>query len=496
MLKRLFKESLVYGVSRYIGKFIGVFLLPLYTAALTPTDYGILDLLGTITFVSTFLIVSGTDSALSYYYFRKEYSDEKPVMISSALWIRILFSLVILALIFILSPLLSTLIFGKDYKVFIWVTALTLMFSCVFSFMQDLLRFELRPWLYTFMTSGGVLLNVLVTVYFVIILKQGVWGALVASSIAYGVFFILSCIYVFKRYGLGFSSKWIKNILTYGFPLIGTGVAVWVLGSTDRYFLAHYQGLDTNGIYAVGTKLASFIGMVAGALQLAWGPFAMDIQYEENAKKIYAKVFLLFSILNVIAVFGISMFAIDLLKVFTQPDYYSAKAVVPFLCFSTVLSSAYFIVAIGINITKKLQHTIWITLSAAVLNILLNMLLTPKLGAIGAAFSIMSANFLIFVLTLIISQKYYKIDFRYQKVLFILIPSAIIISVSYHYDLLLVPRILLSASFILLAGVYLYYNFKDTEDFKMLIDKIKNFKNKPIEEEIKDEIEQENENQH
>ena len=89
MLKKLFKETLIYGLSRYIAKFIGVFLLPLYTSMLTPEDYGILDLLGTISLVSGFLIVSGTDSALSYYFFRKEYNAERPVMISTGLWIEI-----------------------------------------------------------------------------------------------------------------------------------------------------------------------------------------------------------------------------------------------------------------------------------------------------------------------------------------------------------------------------------------------------------------------
>jgi hypothetical protein len=49
-----------------------------------------------------------------------------------------------------------------------------------------------------------------------------------------------------------------------------------------------------------------------------------------------------------------------------------------------------------------------------------------------------------------------------------------------------------SAAFLLASGLYLYRNFKDTEDFKKLIAKIKNLTNKPIEEEIKDEIEQEN----
>ena len=99
MLKKLFKESLVYGLSRYIGKFIGVFLLPLYTAVLQPSDYGILDLLGTISLVSSFLIIAGTDTAFGYYFYRKEFENEKRLIISTALWIRLTFSSAVFILI-------------------------------------------------------------------------------------------------------------------------------------------------------------------------------------------------------------------------------------------------------------------------------------------------------------------------------------------------------------------------------------------------------------
>ena len=122
MLKRLFKESLVYGLSTYIQKFIGVFLLPLYTALLTPSDYGILDLLGTVSIISIYIVVSGTDSALSYFYYRKEYLEQRPEMVSTTLFIRMAFSLTVLAIVYILSGHISMLVFGKDYSLFVIIT--------------------------------------------------------------------------------------------------------------------------------------------------------------------------------------------------------------------------------------------------------------------------------------------------------------------------------------------------------------------------------------
>ncbi len=477
-LKRLAKESFVYGLSGYLSKSISLLLLPLYTAVLTPEDYGILDLLGTIVIVSTFLIISGTDTSVGYYYFRKENFEARSEIIVSSMYIRLIFSIVGFVIISVFSSYISQLIFGKDLKLFVLITGLTIVFQVLHSFLFNLLRLEFRVWLYTFLSSSHVLISILLTFYFVLYLKQGVYGALTAQAITYGLIFTFTIFYVFKRYGFKYSHDWVKKILSYGFPLIGAGVAVWILNSTDRYFLAHYASLSSVGIYAVGAKLGSIIGIFGGALQTAWGPYALDIQYEKNAKTIYSKVFQLYFYINIILVFTISMFSLDILKVFTQPDFYSAKAVVPFLCASVFFTNAYFIVSIGINITKKLQHTIWITIFSALVNIGLNFMLTPAYGAVGTAFCIMFANFLIFILTYFISQKYYKVDYKYGKILVMLIPAVVIIAIAYYMDFKLAYRAIMSLAFFAFSAIYIYVNYKNSEEFLKVVNRIKKMKQK------------------
>lgn len=476
MLKRFFKESVIYGLSLYIQKFIGVFLLPLYTAMLTPEDYGILDLLGTVTVISIYLVVAGTDSSLSYYYFRKEHFDERSVMVSSTLWVRIIFAAAAFIIVGALSGPLTTLIFGKDYSLFIIMTGVSLAVQALYSFFTDLVRFEKKPWVFTWVSASNLLINIGFNIYFILILKKGVWGAIMAAVISYGLMAVFTVIYVFKRYGAGFSAGWAKKILAYGAPLIGTAFAVWILTTTDRYFLAHFRNISDIGIYAVGAKIASFLGLVSGALQMTWAPFAMDIQYEPNAKKIYSKVFFIYFVINILAVFFISMFSLDILKVFTQPAYYDARAVVPFLCLSVVFFSGYFIVAIGISLTKKATHTIWIMVVAAALNIVMNFLLTPAIGAVGASLSIMSANLLIFLLTLTVSQKLYPISYSYIRVILLFIPAALIVAYTYYFEPPLTVKIILSAVYFTAWSAYLYYNVRNSEELKRLIEKIKSKK--------------------
>lgn len=478
MLKKLFKESLIYGLSRYIAKFIGVFLLPLYTAVLKPSDYGILDLLGTISLVSMFLIVAGTDAAFAYYYYRKEFEPERRIIVSTAMWIRLIFSSSVFIITLAGSAAISQILFGTDHRLFVIITGMTVAFNSIFFFLLELLRFEFRPWLYTTVASSSVLLSISLTVYFVLIARQGVFGAIIANCISFFIVSLVSIVYVFRKYGFGLSNRWFKDIVKYGYPLIATGIAVWVLTSTDRYFLAHFSDLTAVGLYAVGAKVAAIMGMLTGAFQMAWGPFSMEIQNESNAKRIYAGIFFLFSFAALLGIFYISMFSIDVLKILTQPSYYSAKIVVPFLCLSTVMSSAYFLAVLGMNLTKKLEHTIWITASAAAFNIILSYILTPRIGAIGASFSIMMANFLIVVLTFKTSQKYYYIKYDFFKVITLALPAFVIIALTYLYDFKLIPRIILAFLYSLFAFIFVFRSYRHTDEFKKVIEKISVFKQK------------------
>lgn len=476
MLKKLLKESFIYGLSGYISKFIGVFLLPIYTAVLNPSDYGILDLLNSVAVFSSFLIISGTDASVGYYYFRKEFREEKNILVSSGLIIRIFFSLSIAVILVIISPFLSDLMFHGEGSELIKLYSLYIAFSSIFVFATELLRFSIKPWLYTFFSTGNVLLNILSAVLFVLVFRLGVKGVIYASILSYGIFAVFGIIYILKNYKLQFSFKWVKNILAYGAPLIGTAVASWILNYSDRYFLNFLSGLDQIGIYSVGLKIAAIMGAFSGAFQMAWGPFCADIQYETNAKKIYAKVFQLYFVLNTILVFMVSIFASEILKVLTQPAYYSAVYVIPLLSFSMVFSGGYFIAAVGIGLSKKLQHTIWIMFIAAGINIILNTLLTPTWLSVGAAIAILGANFAIFIFTLVTSQKYYRIEYQYSFIAALMSVSGILIWLASYFRITLFLKILLAIIYLVLTGTYIYKNYKNSVEFRKAFEMFSKFK--------------------
>jgi O-antigen/teichoic acid export membrane protein len=69
LLKQFSEDALVFGLGKGIKKFIGLLLLPIYTRALSPEEFGILDTLGAGIFFLTTLFGLGLDSASSYFFF-------------------------------------------------------------------------------------------------------------------------------------------------------------------------------------------------------------------------------------------------------------------------------------------------------------------------------------------------------------------------------------------------------------------------------------------
>ena len=47
LLKRIFSDSIIYGVSSYLSVVAAIFLTPIYTRILLKTDYGAMDIINT-----------------------------------------------------------------------------------------------------------------------------------------------------------------------------------------------------------------------------------------------------------------------------------------------------------------------------------------------------------------------------------------------------------------------------------------------------------------
>lgn len=142
-----------------------------------------------------------------------------------------------------------------------------------------------------------------------------------------------------------------------------------------------------------------------------------------------------FLLVAVPAVFGLSALAKPLLSLFTTEDFLSGWFVIPVIAFSGLLAGIAQIFINTLLIVKKTKVPTYINFAAAVLNVLINLLLIPSIGIVGAALSTLLSYFFMAILCIHISLKYLKHDFYYPDIAKSILSSAAMYFFVSHFDI-------------------------------------------------------------
>ena len=465
-LKQLMRDSLIYGLGKYINTFIGIIFVPMYTRIFPPSEYGVVDLIGsTISIIVMFLIL-GLDSATALYFYDTEDIRDRKIIVSTSFYFRMALSIVICSMLFFSSEFISELIFNsKEYAIYLKIGVASIPFSLAIGFFLDLMRLKFESLKFSVISIGNTIVTSILIIYLIIFLKLGIVGIFIGMLISNIIFFFIGIYLTYKEYILSFSLPRLRNLLSFGLPLFPSSIAIWLLTFSDRYFLVKYSTLNEVGLYSIGVKLSHILLLVTSAFQLSWGPFAFSIQKESDAKNIYSKVLTYYLIIALFLATGLSFFSKEILMIATQVEYVEAYKVVGILSYVVIFGGIYYIVSIGVNLTKKTHYISFTTGVAALINIILNFLMIPYLGMVGAAIASLIANSCSVFFLYRISQKYYHIDYEINKIIKIILLSGFLILTSIFLDInSVILNYLLKLSLLLSFVVFLIlYVFEKNE---------------------------------
>ena len=206
--------------------------------------------------------------------------------------------------------------------------------------------------------------------------------------------------------------------------------------------------------YRFGFVLSAFI---AAPFQQIWAPERFQIAKRPNAQDIFRRVFLYFNIAMGCTAMIISLFVRDMLKVMSDPNFWSAYAVVPLILVAQILHQWTAYNNLGLLITKKTKKFAWGSAVAIPSVLILNFLLIPRYGVWGAAIATIIAYVLRFLVIQMHSQREYRIHYDWLRIgkLYAILGTAVAVREAVG-DLQIVSSlslcVLLGAS--ALAGVY------------------------------------------
>ncbi len=458
-IRTLGRHAAIYGIGNMLSKLTSFIMLPIYTRYLAPADYGVLELTSmTLDFLA--IIMGLNVSASVYRFFAEENSkDGRDLVMSTAALGKIGTALMIAAVGFVISPWLSSVVtperghpdyFRLFFLIFIMQSAEVVPFL--------LCRALHRSVLVVGINFARLLALVSLNIVFVVHMEMGVTGILLSNLIVSTIIAALMVRYLFKSTGVRFSGKLFLEMTRFSFPVGFVSLGNFFLVFSDRYFLNHYVGPAAVGVYALayrfGFVLAAFVGT---PFHQIWGPERFQIANRANAQVIFRRVFLYFNIAMGCTALFIALFVRDMLKVMSDPNFWSAYAVVPLILVAQILHQWTAYNNLGLLITKKTKKFAWGSAVAIPSVLILNYLLIPRYGVWGAAIATIIAYVLRFLVIQMHSQREYRIHYDWMRIgkLYAILGGAVVVREVFG-NLQIVPSVALCIllAVVALAGVY------------------------------------------
>jgi O-antigen/teichoic acid export membrane protein len=408
VLMNLFKSFSSYALINMLNAAIPFLLLPVLTTYLSPADYGLLTNFDVFTRFTLPFIILGINGAINTAFFRLE-KEKFPSYFSSALSVSMVATGIVAVLFLMLSPLIL-----KYIQIpFHWI-----MIVPVYCFLQTLttvtmglFQMKKQPQQFGKYLIGMTLLNFGLSLLFVALLKWSWGGRLLGLILTYFSFAVIS-VFVFLKFKLlrkTVSKEHVKDVLKFGIPLIPHLIAGPLIQFSDRFFITHYVGLGWAGIYNVAFQIGTSIALITVAFNQAYVPYLYEklASITEDAKRKIVKQSYLIMLLFLVMVFVLWVATPLIFKIFINSRFAGAQQFILLISCGSAFGGMYFLVTNYIFYEKKTYLLTWVTLSNALLSLLLNSILTRHYGAWGAAITFCVTNAFIFISVWVLSNKVY-----------------------------------------------------------------------------------------
>jgi O-antigen/teichoic acid export membrane protein len=485
----LARHFVTYGIGIYLTKLIGFFMIPVYTAYLTPADYGVLELLDLTMYVVGMVVGLGISNSIIRFYSDCREDTDKSRVISTAFYAMLVMIIIINGLLIIFSGSISRLIFQSgesthspaELAFFVKVVAVSGIFEMMAAAGVAFLQAEKKSSRFTIASVGRFILAVGLNIVFVVGLKMGVLGVLYTQIISNFLFLITMTVMARSRLGLHFSGNLAREMIKYGAPLIISTLSMFVIHFSDRFFLERFVGLKVLGVYSLSYKFALILpALFYAPFELIWNAQMFDLykKGEEGKKTInfYNKYMLILSLLFIVP---FALCVKDLIFIMANPRFHEAYRVVPVLLMAFMFIGLASISSAGIFFVKKTIYRGLANIYGAVVALVGYYFLIQWLGYWGAVITTLLAFMVRYLALSIYSQRFYPLKYDprlYLKMVIVAGLSYFIgsqISIANNFVSLMARGITGMALFVSLSLVLRVFNRAEIEAARSLLKKIR-----------------------
>ena len=387
-LRRLAASSTIYVGADALARGLGLLLLPLYAHFLSPADYGIVAVVGTVGIVLGILFGLGLNGAVTRMYFEAATVHERKVLYGTVLVFLLVFgalagvTLEILGAVGVLD-LFQGIPYDPYLRYAVWIAyaGLFLELAIAIFIVQE------EFWRVAALTLTGAIATLVFNVTFVVLLEQGALGALRALLFTSVTMSIVGVVLVARRAALALSWSVMSTALAFSLPLVPHLLAGWILFVSDRLILERYVSQAEVGVYALGAAIAGIAVLVTDGLGRAFGPPMLRQLKEHEGESHAARLGTLWVAALVWGTVGVIVLGGDVVRIVTPDQFHGAASIVPWVAAGFLAFGVYNVLSQPMWYVMRTRLLPVFTAIAGAVNIGLNLLLVPEFGIEAAAWT-------------------------------------------------------------------------------------------------------------
>ncbi len=483
-LKKLFKQTAIYGLATVLPRMLSFLLLPLYTGVLATAGYGEISIIFAWFAIFNVLLAYGMETAFFRFYngnFDKENVVSTSLM--SLLFTTILFFIAALAAKNSISEFSDIPMRYISYA--IYILALDALVIVPFAW----LRANERPLRYAVIKILNMVVNLGLNLFFLLYLPKVMteqtdsffgWmykpnyeiSYIFISNLIASGFTLVLMLPLYLKNNYAFDLDLWKRMMRYAWPVLVAGIAFTINEVFDRILLENLLpeavAKSEVGKYSACYKLALFMTLFATAFRMGIEPFFFSHAGSENPQKAYAQITNYFVVLGSVIMLAVVVFA-DFLKILfiKNPDYWEAMSVVPLIILASFFLGIYHNLSVWYKVTDKTRYGAFISMIGAIITIGINYTFIPLIGYMASAIATLSAYGMMMVLSYYFGKSHYPIPYNFRKITFYLSVSILFSALSFY----VFNRNLFFGIFLLMLFLVLVYKLENEKLKQIFIKK-------------------------
>ena len=431
-LRRLATTGAAYTASSVLSKLFAVALLPIYTRHVSPSQFGAAEVLTVAVIATAIVFRLGLIEALLRFYYKSGEDPER--VVKTAFAALLVASIVGVAVAMPFADQISQALLNQSQPGLTRIAIGGLGVFILYELMLTLYRLDERPWPYFVYTVGNVLLTIPVTVWLVVFEDKGANGLLIGQFGVGGVILLGLLVAQRQRLALVPDRAVLRRMVRFGLPTMPAELSLYSLSFIDRIIIVHLAGLGKAGLYAIAVKFAQAVQVVVRGFQLAYPPLAYSIKDDGEAARVYALVLSWFLAICSFIVVGMWLFSRQIVDLLAAPQYFQAHEAVGLISTGVMLYALYFVLVVVIGRTGRTEYSFPATVAGTIVNIILNLVLVPPLGIVGAGLALVASYLVLLGVMYVFSQRLFPVSYEWGRVSQV---AAIAIAVTLAGELLL-----------------------------------------------------------